>query len=140
MSRRASTVLVVLLACLAPAHVLAGTVIGPLVPVGSHCVLVNDDSCSGVGPYSAIAGYGWGFEGLFVGDLELDLDAAGYHHAYVCTGIVLAGALEVSPDRLPYGLVFPNCEHQGQDPPQDLPVTLSCTSRGVGVAVCSILD
>jgi hypothetical protein len=125
---------------LLPFHALAGIPVGPVSPVGDGCVLVNDDSCSGIGPYTAVVAYGWGWEGAFVGDLVLTTDAPGYHHAYVCTNVVLAGAVLISPDQLPLGLVFPNCVHVGVDPPQGLPVTLGCESRGTGVAACTILD
>ncbi|MCA1812987.1 MAG: hypothetical protein LC624_03430, partial [Halobacteriales archaeon] len=121
-----------------PLTVLGGTPVGPF-PGGMHCAVQDSDTCT-VGPYTAINGYGWGFEGLFIGDLDLVLDTPGFHHEFVCTNIVLVGPLQTDPSNLPLGLVFPDCVHEGTDPPQDLPVTMTCISRGMGVAACSLID
>jgi len=111
---------------------LAGTAVGP-APGGMHCVNVDTDSCV-VGPYTAIAGYGWGFEGVFVGDLTLTTDAPGFHHAFVCKNVILAGGVLVDTT----SVLFPDCHHEGVDPPMDLPVTMGCYSRGTGIVVCSL--
>lgn len=133
MSRRALALATALLISLVPTAGLAGTAVEH--PGGMHCIVVNTDGCE-VGPLDPIAIWGWGFEGVFVGDLTLTTEAGGLWHAVVCKDIVLVGILFLDQGTNILG----NCEHLGIDPPQDEPVFMGCYSEGVGVAVCSLLD
>lgn len=116
---------------LLPSAGLAGIPVGP-APGSAHCVVVNDDTCW-VGPYAPLAQWGFGFQGVFVGDLTFVTDTEGYHHAIVCTDMVLVSAFALSLET-----VFASCPHEGVDPPQNVPVTLGCITRGVGFVACSV--
>lgn len=121
-----------LVLALVAAPALAGIPVGP-APGGMHCVVVNTDTCT-VGPFQSLLGYGTGFEGAFVGDIQLITEAEGYWHSVTCPDAILVGMLPFS------SAIFSTCFHEGVDPPLDLPVTMTCVSRGTGAFACSVID
>jgi len=113
--------------------VLAGIPL-PTVPVGENCGLAGTDTCTATG-YTPQHGYTFGFEGAFVGDLNLTMDAPGYHHEYVCLHTIFLGILAFDATSI---LGF--CNHIGEFPPAGLPMTLTCASKGTGALVCSVTE
>jgi hypothetical protein len=125
----------VLAALVLAAPLAAAGIALPGTPAGDYCFNVNTDTCV-AGPYTSTLGYGFGFQGVFVGTAQLVMDAPGYHHVYTCKDMVLAGVLPLSTSSL-----LAECDHDiAPTPPAGVPITMTCTSEGTGVVNCYLME
>lgn len=103
----------------------------PATQAGAYCVVVDNDACSS-GPFTSLGLWGMGYIGAYVGELRIDLEGGGVHHTFICRSI-LTGITWFDLDTL-----FGTCDHIGPVPPNGVPLMMTCSSRGSGVALCSI--